>query len=56
MRDVSDQIGPGQMPCCPLCDNEIIDYQPVALVSAHGSKGLAHAMCVDALDDDDEEE
>lgn len=54
MTDISDHIGPGAMPCCPLCDNEITEWEPVALVTAHGSKGLAHYLCVEEFDDEGE--
>ncbi len=47
MVDVSDIIEPEQMPLCPLCDNAILDWEPVVLVTCGGSKGLAHSDCVE---------
>lgn len=31
---------------CPLCDNEMLVSEEVALVAAHGEIGLAHEQCV----------
>lgn len=54
MADISSIVAPGDLPCCPLCDNEIREYEPACLVTAHGSKALAHSFCVeDALGDPD---
>ena len=45
MFDISEIIEPGEMPCCPVCDNEIQEWEEVVLVVAHGSKGIAHKCC-----------
>ncbi len=47
--DVSDHIEPERMPCCPLCDNGILDWELCAVITAHGGKALAHADCVEEL-------
>ena len=44
--DLSDVIEPDDMPLCPLCDNVINDWEPSALLFAHGVKGLAHVICI----------
>lgn len=51
--DVSHRIAPGELPCCPLCDNEIQSHEPIALIEAHGAKALAHLFCVEEADNDD---
>lgn len=45
--DLSEHIEPGELPCCPLCDNEILEYAPACIVTAHGGKALAHDGCVE---------
>ena len=54
MTDISDYIGAEEMPCCPLCGNEITEFEPVVLATAHGGKGLVHYLCVEEFDDEDE--
>lgn len=47
--DISEHEKPGTLPCCPLCDNELCDWEDGAIVVAHGSMALAHASCVAEL-------
>jgi len=34
-------------PCCPLCDNEILDWEDVGIVIQHGAKAMAHLACME---------
>lgn len=49
MGDFDDYI----MPCCPICDNAIEDWEAHAVIAGNGAKGLAHLMCVEINDDED---
>ena len=40
---------PADMPVCPLCGYEIQLWDPVVLVTAFGTKGLAHGHCVQSF-------
>lgn len=44
--DMSKDFEPGDFPCCPICDNEILSYEPACFIVANGSKAAAHAVCV----------
>lgn len=44
--DLSESIDPLTMPCCPLCDNGILDWEQMAIVVSHDTAALAHASCV----------
>jgi len=44
--DLSEYVGPESIAWCPICDNGILDFEPVVLVFAHRWKGLAHTKCV----------
>jgi len=46
--DFSIDFEPGDLPCCPICDNEIEEQEPADLIKAHGSIALAHVMCIAA--------
>jgi hypothetical protein len=50
--DVEDKIAPGEMPNCPLCDNELQDWERACVIVAHGSMGIAHADCIDHVHDE----
>lgn len=45
---------PDDMPCCPICDNQILQWDEAIVVTAYGCKSLAHLMCVEDSDEDDE--
>lgn len=52
--DYSDRIEtwhPGC--CCPLCDNEISEFDRSHVVTAHGSQYLVHTNCLEPEEDDD---
>lgn len=51
MTDFNDII----MPCCPICDNAIEDWEPHVVISGQGAKGLAHLICAE-VDDEDEDQ
>ena len=38
--------------CCPICDNAMEDFVPVALYVAHGCKCLAHEDCIASLEEE----
>jgi hypothetical protein len=40
---------PDEMPVCPLCGNDLQLWEPVVLVTAFGTKGLAHSYCVQSF-------
>ena len=44
------------MPCCPICDNAIEDWEPAAIITGQGAKALAHLLCVEAEEDDEEDD
>lgn len=46
LLDMSCDFESGDFPCCPVCDNEIMAWEPVCLITAHGSKAAAHSICV----------
>lgn len=51
MTDVSSHVEAETAgSCCPLCDGEIREWEPSTLVTFHGVKGLAHWLCLDALE------
>jgi hypothetical protein len=45
IMNISPKIEPGMLPCCPLCDNEILEWEEAIIVTAHGGKALAHSLC-----------
>jgi len=51
LHDVSSVVDPLDMPCCPLCDNAILEWQEMAVVVCEGSKALAHGDCVENTDE-----
>ncbi len=44
--DMSKDFEPCELPCCPICDNEILSWEPACFIIAHGSKAVAHAACI----------
>ena len=49
--DISSITDPEDyFPCCPLCDNEILEWEETAIVVQHGSKALSHLSCVENED------
>lgn len=44
------------MPCCPICDNAIEDWESGTVIAGNGAKALAHSMCVEAETDDEDDE
>jgi len=44
--DLGEAVEPDDMPCCPLCDSAMMDWEPVALFVAHGSVALGHVICI----------
>lgn len=50
--DLSFHFVPGSFPCCPVCDNDIMVAQASCVITAHGSKALAHIMCVEEVFED----
>ena len=44
--DLSGVIEHEDIPCCPLCGNEIEESEPIAIVLCKGSIALAHGPCV----------
>jgi hypothetical protein len=50
--DVSEYINPlnDSFPVCLICYNEISSYDPLCLVVANGSVGLAHKHCAEDID------
>ena len=44
--DMSVGFEPGNFPCCPICDNEMQEWEPTLPIRAHGSIALAHTMCI----------
>ena len=52
MNDFTDAIeDPETMPLCPFCDQPIMDYEPAAVIAAHGVRALAHSCCVEEASD-----
>jgi len=56
MIDLTGHVEPDDMPLCPLCDNAILEWDGVVLVSCGGAKGLAHSDCVAEITEDEEDE
>ena len=52
MVDVSNNIDPDDMPLCPYCDNAIEKSEPAVIVKSGPFKGLAHAACLEASEED----
>jgi len=55
MEDISNRLSPGELVCCPLCDNTIETCHISTVVAAHGLKQLVHVHCLEFDDDEDEE-
>lgn len=53
MKNVNKVVEPGEMPCCPLCDHEILDWVEAEVVCAHGGKALVHSACAHELNGDE---
>jgi hypothetical protein len=53
IEDVSNYFTPLEdyFPCCPICENEIGDWSKPVIINSHGSIALAHASCVDEIDE-----
>lgn len=49
MIDISHGIDPEDIPLCPLCDQPIMTYETVAIVTAAGAVALAHEDCTNEL-------
>ena len=47
--DMSEYFQPGALPCCPVCDNEIQDWDEYCVITAHGSAALAHRWCIEDI-------
>ena len=45
--DITQTREAGDLPCCPICDNEIRDCDPHLIVLAHQSLALAHQSCAE---------
>ncbi len=45
-------LEPEDMPCCPLCDNVILDWQAATIVNCGGAKCLVHTDCTNGDDDE----
>lgn len=45
--DISNEVEGEDMPCCPLCDNEIMETEEIQLVKSNGSVAIAHKFCVE---------
>lgn len=44
--DVTEMLDePEDMALCPLCDNVILEYEPVVIAKASGCICLAHECC-----------
>ena len=35
---------------CPLCDNEILEFERVVIGYGHGSKCLVHEFCLEQIE------
>lgn len=51
-----NEIDPMDMPCCPFCDDAILEWHPAVVYFNDGVKCLAHADCAPELDDEDGDE
>ena len=47
--DISEHTEPMCFSCCPLCDNELQEFEEVALAVSHGSLAAVHAWCLSDL-------
>lgn len=43
---------PEEMALCPLCDNVIMEGEPVAIGKAYGAFSLIHDFCYEEVEDD----
>lgn len=51
--DYSDKIETGHPSCCcPLCDDEISEFDSAHIVTAHGSQYLVHTSCLEPEEDE----
>ena len=50
--DISSEVSIDEMPCCPLCDNEIEESDSFVLAKSNGMLSLAHTFCVEEFVDE----
>jgi len=44
--EFSNSLDEDDMPVCPFCHNQILAWEPYAIIRAHDALSLACAMCV----------
>lgn len=49
--DVSEIVEPEHLPCCPICDNAIMQGEETAIGVCAGAKALVHLWCCEDLMD-----